>query len=532
MLEEKNIQSKKYQLGQFFTPVDLVKEILGNIKVDSDIVIEPSFGGCGFIEPMVEMYPDKKIVGIELDKEWYDKGVERFPNLDLYHSNFYDVNNELVFENKSVSFIGNVPFRSPAYSLTTHKKYVKALAHKYEVTGIREEAVFFIIKTADIMITNNYTGGIHYVIPKSLVTNDSKFYLQFKNFLKKYFKIVAVFDVDPSKFDNVAQGLIVLSMQIGGDTSNYNTLHNGVAEPVNEVLQLSSPDIPFQQIFKKTYLGSVPAESFLISAPGESQTQFKNRLVRIFSNPVTASSLATDLTHDKKFHLKILSSKDPAKVQSKLQQIADYINEVKTVVKDLSIFADDKNYKPIQQRKVTRFYFRNVALKKCSFVYELNPNPQPSFYFTSNPSSGSTDYFGYCEYDITRNSSPGCCRTVPLKNIDDNLTDEFKVYWNTATQNKEGISLPYKFVFSYIKYVSAQPWYKQQKQIRKRFYFCLPKQFMKEWILSLNAKTETKTIDGFLALCTEQPEVVDTKEQEFENRVTELFGLSIPKRKK
>ena len=105
MLEEKNIQSKKYQLGQFFTPVDLVKEILGNIKVDSDIVIEPSFGGCGFIEPMIEMYPDKKIVGVELDQEWYDKGVDRFPNLDLYHSNFYDIDKELVFENQGRNFV-------------------------------------------------------------------------------------------------------------------------------------------------------------------------------------------------------------------------------------------------------------------------------------------------------------------------------------------------------------------------------------------------------------------------------------------
>ena len=107
MLEEKNIQSKKYQLGQFFTPVDLVKEILDNIKVDSDIIIEPSFGGCGFIEPMVELYPEKKVVGIELDTEWYDKGVERFPNLDLYHSNFYDIDKELVFENKSPNDINN-----------------------------------------------------------------------------------------------------------------------------------------------------------------------------------------------------------------------------------------------------------------------------------------------------------------------------------------------------------------------------------------------------------------------------------------
>ena len=105
------------------------------------------------------------------------------------------------------------------------------------------------------------------------------------------------------------------------------------------------------------------------------------------------------------------------------------------------------------------------------------------------------------------------------------------MYWDTATKNEEGIPLPYKFVFSYIKYVSYQPWYKQQKQIRKRFYFCLPKQFLKEWISSLDVKIETKTIDGFLALCTETPEIIDTKEQEFENRVAKLFGLSIPETK-
>ena len=508
MLEEKNIQSKKYQLGQFFTPTTLVRDILSQLTIDSDIIVEPSFGGCGFIEPLVDTYPKSKIVGIELDQEWYDKGVERFPTLDLIHKNFYDIDDELVFtDTKKVSFVGNVPFRSPAYSLTTHKKYVKALAHKYEVTGIREEAVFFIIKTADIMITNQYEGGIHYVIPKSLITNDSKFYTQFKKFLKKYFKIISVFDVDPSKFDNVAQGLIVLSMYCGGDGTNYSIKHNGVDEPVDSVIQLTSPDIPFQSIFKKTYLGSVPAESFLLSVAGETKDEFKARLVRIFSTNTTVTSLRTDLTHEKNFHLKILSSKDTAKVDSKLSQIVDYINDVKQVVKDLSIFADDTNYKVIQQRKKTRYYFRNTTLRKCNFVYELNPNPGPSFYFTSNPSDGSTDYFGYCLYDITRNSSPGCCRTVRLKEIEQNLTDDFKTYWNAATANEQGIPLPYEGVFSYIKYVSNQPWYKEQKKLRKRFYFCVPKQFMNSWLETFNVISELKIINDLIDQEVIEPEV-------------------------
>lgn len=492
MLEEKNIQSKKYQLGQFFTPEDLVKEILDQLTVDSDIVVEPSFGGCGFIGPMIEQYPNANIVGVELDEEWFQKGVERFPNLSLHHKNFYDINTELNFDTKKVSFIGNVPFRSPAYSLTTHKNYVKKLAHKYGVTGIREEAVFFIIKTADIMITNDYQGCIHYVIPKSLITNDSKFYLQFKKFLKKYFTIVSVFDVDPSKFDNVAQGLIVLSMIRGGNESDYIIKHNGIDENVDSVLQITNPDIPFQEIFKKTFLGSVPAESFLLSVAGESREHFKTRLVKIFSTNTTVASLREDLQYNGKFHLKVLSNKDVVKVDAKLQQIVDYINEVKSKV-DIGIFDNIDNYHIIQQRKETRFYFRHNSIKKCSFVYELNPNPRPSFYFTSNPSDGSTDYFGFCEFDITRNSSPGCCRTVPARNIADNLHDTFKNYWYENT----GKDIPVELVFSYIKYVSESPWYKQQKKIRRRFYFCIPKTFMKEWLDQLDIVKELALVTSY-----------------------------------
>lgn len=494
MLEEKNIQSKKYQLGQFFTPVDLVSQLLGGITITADVIVEPSFGGCGFIEPLVAKYPTKKIVGVELDKEWHDKGKQRFPNLQLTHANFYDIGPELVFDNtKKVSFVGNVPFRSPAYSLTTHKKYVKQLAHKYGVTGIREEAVFFIIKTADIIIQNKYQSEVHYIIPKSLITNDSKFYKQFKLFLKKYFKIESVLDVDPAKFENVAQGLIMLSMTSGGDLSNYTTRHNGNTELVDDVIQLTSPDIPFQEIFKRTYLGSVPAESFLLSSSGETKDEFCKRISHIFNTPTSVASLKTDLAFNGTYHLKVLNSKDASKVEAKLEQINTYISTIKNKVSDLSIFADLTNYVEIQHRKEVRYYFRNVSIKNCGFVYELNPNPQASFYFTSNPSAGSTDYFGYCNYDINRNSSPGCCRTIPVTNAENNLTDSFKAYWIKETKG-----LPFELVFSYVKYVANSPWYKKQKKIRRRFYFCIPKLFMTSWLDSLDQKYESTLVQKFI----------------------------------
>jgi len=489
MLEEKNIQSKKYLLGQFFTPADMVQDIVNGLDIDADVIVEPSFGLGAFLGPLKSKFAKAKIVGVELDTEWFDQAQPQFADLTLHNKNFYDVDQELVFESSKVHFVGNVPFRSPAYSLTTHKNYVKKLAHRYGVTGIREEAVFFIIKTADIMLQNGYNGGIHYIIPKSLITNNSKFYTQFKQFLKRHFKIQSVTDVDPGKFDNVAQGLIMLSMISGGDQSNYDILHNAKSESVDSVLQLQDSAIPFQQIFKKTYLGSVPAESFLLSVSGETKEQFRDRLVRMFSQSATKNSLRIDLAHKGRYHLKILSSKDQSKVDVKLEQIADYVNQVRRIV-DVGIFAALENYKPIQHRKETRYYFRHTAIRKCSFVYELNPNPCPSFYFTSNPSDGSTDYFGYCDYDITRNSSPGCCRTVPVSNIADNVHDSFKQYW----LENLGVDYPIELVFSYIRYVAGTAWYRQQKKIRKRFYFCLPQQFDRSWLSGLDIKLELSLI--------------------------------------
>ena len=493
MLEENNIQNKKHLLGQFFTPADLVSDILDQITVDADVIVEPSFGGCGFFPAIRTKYPDSKLVGVELDPEWYVQGQQRYPDLELHNENFYDCDHQLRFATKKVSFVGNVPFRSPAYSLTTHKKYVKSLGKKYQVTGIREEAVFFILKTTDVMLSNQYTGGVHYIIPKSLITNDSKFYTQFKHFLKKHYKISQVFDIDPQRFDNVSQGLIMLSMNTGGDISNYQVLHNGTAEPVDSVLQLESADIPFQKIFKKTYLGSVPAESFLLSASGESASDFRDRLVHIFSKPTSIESLRSDMAYQGRFNLKILSSKDSDKVTAKLQQITDYIADVRQHV-DISIFADINNYKQIQHRKETRYYFRNRQLKRCAFVYELNPNPQPSFFFTSNPSANSTDYFGYCAYDITRNSSPGCCRTIPLAQAEDNITDEFRDYWQANAAD-----VPLVLVFAYMQYVASTDWYKQQKKLRNRFYFCLPQNFQTAWLNDVDINAELEKIAVFLS---------------------------------
>lgn len=463
MIENKNLQDKRHVLGQFFTPDVMVDELLAGMTF-SGLVIEPSFGGGAFIDGLRKIGVDD-ILGIEIDQEWYDL----YDWKNKKHINFYDFADKL---NGRVDFVGNVPFRTPAYSLETHNKYVKALAHKYGVTGIREEAVFFIIKTIDLLLESGCSGGVHYIIPEQLIKNNSKFYVRFKNFLKKHMTIKKIVSIDGKRFENVSQGLIFISMEVGGSDC-YNVDVDGVSVPIDEVFNLNSDDIPFTKIFKKTHLGSVPAESFLVSSKGESISAFKQRIRKIMFNPHSIDSLANDLYAENGLaFLKILNGSDESSILAKIEQISAYIDEVKSKV-DLSIFSDDQNYCIIQHRNEQRFYFRHKSIKKCSFVYELNPNPCKSFFFTSNPSDSSTDYFGFCEFDVTRNSSPGCCRTVPMDL--DNIQDEFVEYWKSVTDR------PICDLFDYIIHVSKSQWYRDKKKQCKRMYFCIPANFMSDF---------------------------------------------------
>ena len=85
-----------------------------------------------------------------------------------------------------------------------------------------------------------------------------------------------------------------------------------------------------------------------------------------------------------------------------------------------------------------------------------------------------------------------------MKDIELNLTDEFKLYWDEQTKDEHGKSLPYEMVFDYIKYISMQPWYREQKKTRKRMYFCIPKQFRKEWIDTVDVEKELEIINNLL----------------------------------
>lgn len=449
VVNNKDIPDKRSSLGQFFTPPEIAKLCLSHTKIETNLVIEPSCGQGVFLDLI-----DKNVIAIEID--------ETLAKPNIKTMNFYDFNSKI---DEDVTFIGNPPFRTPALSLSSDKVYNRKiilgkLCEKYGITGIREEAAFFLIKSIDLILTNKVKGHIYYILPKTIFHNNSKAYKTFFAFLQKYVRMESVVDL-PKGFDGVTVDLCWVHLSVGYSKPNKSRFYG-----VNEKM------ITFHEIFKKTYLGSVPCESVLLSVRGEPLEHFSTRLYKLISSDIkTEEQLLEGLSYEGNVHLVGLRKRNP----NKIKVVWDNVDEIKRIVA-VDEFLNMENYKPIRHRKEDRWYFRYDPLKKAKFVYQLNPNPCPSFYFPGNPAKGCLDYYGFCDYDINRNCSPSANRCVPVDGIEDNLTDEFKDYWDKNT------GLDYFNVFYYLWYVLDSDWYKEMKSKYQRFYFGIPKDFDKSFL--------------------------------------------------
>lgn len=454
----KDLNKKKNQLGQFMTPDTISQDMVDNSDY-TGLIIEPSFGLGSFLSKLETKYPNNTIIGIEFDTELYNKynGTAAVLNQSFYQ---FQLPKDLVVD--SITFPGNPPYRTPAFSLTSEDRgRVKELIKKYKLIGVKEEAVFFIAHAVDIIKTANVPGMIHWVLPKTIFENSSSAFKNFRKFLNTHAPVTEIIDIS-EKYPDVAQPLCIAKFLV----------NQTVTKNITDSLVLKDT-IEFQEIFKRTYLGSVPCESMLISNRGESLSSFRKRLVRIF---LRNEALQTGLQYNNEYHLRALSS---ANSTEKFAILDKYVAEIKEKINVIE-FAKLCNYKTIAHRNEVRWYFRHHDLTKVSFIYIINSNPCKSFYFPGNPTKTSTDYFGFCDYDVNRNSSPGANRTIPLKDIDKNITPRFKKFW------EENTGAPLSEIFDYILHISKSTWYKNYKSKYQRFYFGIPKDFDKTWNTKFN----------------------------------------------
>jgi hypothetical protein len=461
----KNTANKKQILGQYNTPENTVLELFNTIKnIDFKLYnfIEPSFGSGNIIKYVKENCNFKHIFGYEIDEN-YQYLVDEIgdENVTLKISNFYDV----TYENNQVPifYFGNPPYRTPNQSSKTHPEVIKKLKKKFSIGAIKEEAVFFILQTIDISPIGSH---VFYILPKTIFQNPTKAFNSFRNIFKNNVTLKSIVDIE-NIFDNVDQDLVLCHFVCEKpQDKNYFVKYNEENVNLNDIWY--DDVFTYNDIFKKTFLGSVPTESIFLSCKGESLEHFKTRIENIFNlnTHVSENNLIDVLSYNGEPHLSDLKTRNINKIKT----VCGYINEIKNKENfNLSIFEDIFNYKLINHRKEIRYYFRHDSLKKFSFVYLLNPNPKQSFYFTGNPTKISTDYFGYTEYDVNRNSSPGALRTVPIDNVSENIKEEFKIFWENHTNR------PITDIFVYLIQVSKSEWWSKRKKTLNKQYFCVPK---------------------------------------------------------
>lgn len=448
----KDLKKTKNQLGQFMTP-DTISYQMVSSNTYKGLVIEPSFGLGSFLYKLEEKYP---CIGIEFDKDLFDEYQGKSL---VYNKSFYQFNlpKEIINGIDYISFVGNPPYRTPAFSLkSSDSSIVKNLIKKYKLTGVKEEAVFFIAHAVDLIMHNNLKGEIHWILPFTIFQNSSTAFSNFRKFLNKYAPVVELTPIT-EEYPDVAQSLCIVKFLV----------NQHVDINLTDTFVLSNT-IEFQEIFKRTWLGSVPCEGILMSCKNEPLDSFKKRLENIFQQNV---DLKTGLKYNDKYHLRALSGKSS---NEKFSILEKYVEEIKTTI-DVKDFSDMTKYKRLAHRNEVRWYFRHEGLKKVSFIYIINSNPAKGFYFPGNPTKTSTDYFGYCDYDVNRNSSPGANRIVPLDDLEKNINDTFRLYWEANTTE------PISKIFDYILHISKSTWYKEYKAKYQRFYFGLPKEFDKTW---------------------------------------------------
>jgi hypothetical protein len=466
----KNNASKKQLFGQYNTPNNTVSELFKkiiNIDYFEYNFMEPSFGSGNILQYVKANCNFKHIYGYEIDSDYkYLLDELNSDTTTLKIGNFYDVKYEDI--NTPIFYFGNPPYRTPNQSSKTHPEVIKKLKTKFSISSIKEEAVFFILHTIDI---SPIGSQIFYILPKTIFQNPTKAFNSFRNIFKNHVTLKSITDID-NVFENVDQDLVICHFICENpQIRNYSIEYNNTKINLDDFWY--DDVFTYNDIFKKTYLGSVPTESIFLSCHNESLESFKLRIENIFNENtiVTKENLVELLSYNGSPHLGELKKQNIEKIKT----VLGYISEIKNDMEfDKSIFSDIQNYKTIQHRKENRFYFRHERLKKCNFVYLLNSCPEISFYFTGNPTKISTDYFGYTNYDVNRNSSPGALRTIPLENIKENIKDEFLNFWCNNTNR------PVTDIFEYLLRVSKSEWWLKRKKRLNKQYFCIPKQIIIE----------------------------------------------------
>lgn len=175
--------SQKKKLGAFYTP-DEVTAILCKwaIRSTEDNILEPSFGGCGFLEASRERLvslgsknPTSRLFGCDIDKKTFHHLYEKIGLTQIskkfIHSDFLGLSpSDFAIQNFDV-IIGNPPYISH-HNMSARQKKLASDSMKSDVFSLKRLAslwAYFVLHSLKFLKENGRTA---WILPGSFVYAD------------------------------------------------------------------------------------------------------------------------------------------------------------------------------------------------------------------------------------------------------------------------------------------------------------------------------------------------------------------------
>ncbi len=192
---------RRKALGAFYTP-DLLSQVLADwgIRQCADIVIEPSFGGCTFLEAISNKLgllacssKVKNVFGCDIDIDAFNK-LKGIQELGYSESNFHfkdflklDCSD---IPSKADLVIGNPPYIRHSHFSVEQRQSIETWREKYQVTYDARSSlwVHFVLHSLNFLKEN---GRLAFVLPGSFLSADySKNIHETLNF--KFSRVLAI----------------------------------------------------------------------------------------------------------------------------------------------------------------------------------------------------------------------------------------------------------------------------------------------------------------------------------------------------